>query len=53
MAFESFLGTNLSSKNNFFDGCGGGRFDLDSVNLAQDDPLADPKFTVPAVEEVG
>lgn len=51
MAFESFLGTNLSSKNNFFNGCGGGRFDLDSVNLAQDDPLADPKFTVPAVEE--
>merc|ERR1712127_1004780 len=48
MALESILGGNFSSKSERF---GGGRHSLNSVNFLQDDPLADPKFTVPAVAE--
>ena len=49
MALESICGANFPSKCERF---GGGRHGLNSVNFLQDDPLADPKFTVPAVEEV-
>ncbi|XP_072014128.1 proteasome subunit beta type-5-like [Amphiura filiformis] len=48
MALESFCGVNFSAKCERF---GGGRHDLNNVNFLQDDPLADPKFTVPAVAE--
>ena len=49
MALESICGANFPSKCERF---GGGRHGLNSVNFLQDDPLADPKFTVPAVAEV-